>query len=167
MSNHHLSFWEFSLSLYRHDRVKSTCLSLQDSHSADVNLLLFLLYQAYQQRQLDALMISQLDTAVKAWRNTVIQPLREARNALKGTPFQLPNHAQETLRQQVLALELSAEKLEQEYLETLPLRTQFANAHHAARINLEHYASLLTEHADGTWQDLLHTYQTLMPDTTQ
>ena len=45
-------FWRFSLHFYRQPKVADTCIALQEEAGVDVNLLLFLLWQATRKRAL-------------------------------------------------------------------------------------------------------------------
>ncbi len=47
-------FWQFSLRFYRLPNVADACIALQEDAGVDVNLLLYLLFQACQRRQLSA-----------------------------------------------------------------------------------------------------------------
>jgi uncharacterized protein (TIGR02444 family) len=111
-------FWRFSLAIYARPEVARACLELQDTCGADVNLLLFLLWLALSGRTPSADTVGALDDKVREWREAVIAPLRTLRRALKqGTPI-APDMA-EPLRIQVKALELEAERLQQETLYAL------------------------------------------------
>ncbi len=77
------AFWTFSLRFYQLPGVAESCIELQDRHGADVNLVLFALWAAASGHQLDAEAIAAADRAARQWRETVTQPLRAARRALK------------------------------------------------------------------------------------
>lgn len=144
-------FWEFSLAFYAIPAVQQACLRLQDSLGADVNILLFVLYQANQGKQITAETLSSIDKAVRRWREDAIQPLRVIRRQLKQTDFELPDGKQAIFRKNLMALELDAEKLEQQQLEALELPTTSVPEDQAANINLRHYANFLS--ADIQHQD--------------
>ena len=135
--------WQFSLQLYSKSNVKDACLTLQDKHDADVNLVLFLLYQGSLQRQLSTESIKHIDDNTRSFRERVIQPIRALRKSLKGKAFSVEAD-QDSLYQNMLGLELSAEKLAQTQLETIDVITQNGlTPLQAATDNLSAYATLL------------------------
>lgn len=135
--------WQFSLQLYSKSNVKDACLTLQDKHHADVNLVLFLLYQGSLQRQLSTESIQHIDDNTRSFRERVIQPIRALRKSLKGKAFSVEAD-QDSLYQNILGLELSAEKLAQTQLETIDVITQNGlTPLQAATDNLSAYATLL------------------------
>src|SRR5436853_1579820 len=88
-------FWRFSLRLYRAPGVGDACIALQEEAGVDVNLLLFLLWQATQRRALTAADIKALDETIGGWRDTAVIPLRNLRRALKSSPgLVAPNTAE-------------------------------------------------------------------------
>jgi uncharacterized protein (TIGR02444 family) len=109
-------FWRFSLHFYRQAGVADTCIALQDECGVDVNLMLFLLWLAANGRQLSAGDVKDLDAAVRDWRNLTIVPIREARRKLKGAATLIETNKQEAFRTKIKALELDAERLQQEAL---------------------------------------------------
>jgi uncharacterized protein (TIGR02444 family) len=109
-------FWRFSLNFYRQAGVAEACIALQDDCSVDVNLMLFLLWLAAGGRQLSMDDITELDAAVRGWRELTIIPIRDARRKLKGAPTILESGKQEAFRTKIKALELEAERLQQEAL---------------------------------------------------
>jgi uncharacterized protein (TIGR02444 family) len=139
-------FWRFSLHFYRHAGVSDACIALQDAHGVDVNLLLFLFWLAAGGRQLSADDVKRLDDTVRNWRNLTIIPIRDARRKLKGAATMVAPAKQEAFRTKVKALELDAERLQQEALyeftKSGPLGTQAAPPA-AARANVAAYESVL------------------------
>jgi uncharacterized protein (TIGR02444 family) len=109
-------FWRFSLQFYRRAGVAEACIALQDQCGVDVNLLLFLLWLAANGRQLSAADIKQLDDAVRTWRDLTIIPIRDVRRRLKSAPTLVETGKQEAFRNKVKAVELEAERLQQEAL---------------------------------------------------
>ncbi len=139
-------FWRFSLNFYRQPGVAEACIALQDDCGVDVNLMLFLLWLAASGRQLSAEHIKQLDQAVRSWRELTIIPIRETRRKLKGAPTLVAADKQEALRTKIKAIELEAERLQQEALyaksRALPGGGE-ARPPAAARANLAAYEHLL------------------------
>ena len=106
--------WEFSLSIYQQDGVESACVELQDRLGLDVNIVLACCWAGQAGELLGDGFFEQLigDPQMKLWRDTVIQPLRQLRRQLK----QHPAGEVQSLRQQVLQAEISAERVYQDKL---------------------------------------------------
>jgi uncharacterized protein (TIGR02444 family) len=109
------TLWTFSLRVYALPGVAPACLRCQDEVGADVNVILFLLWQAVAGRGLTEAEIRMIDGAVSSWRESVVQPLRQIRRQLKDLTLDQTG----VFRNRVKALELEAERLEQETLEAL------------------------------------------------
>jgi len=116
--------WAFALAIYGKSGVAEACLTLQNEAGVDVMLLLMATFAAVKQRLLmTADDIHTLDDACRPWREQIVRPLRAIRSGLKTGPRPAPNTATEPFRSQVKALELAAERLENQLLvECLPLR---------------------------------------------
>lgn len=116
--------WVFALAIYAKPGVAEACLTLQNEAGVDVMLLLMAAFAAVKHRLLlTADEIRALDEACRPWREQVVRPLRAVRSGLKSGPRPAPSSATEPFRSQVKALELAAEKLENQLLaECLPLR---------------------------------------------
>jgi uncharacterized protein (TIGR02444 family) len=137
------TFWAFSLRLYQRPGVAESCLELQDQQGADVNMVLFALWAASLGHCLDATTIAAADHVARPWRETVTQPLRAIRRAMKTRVDGFDAAGVEALRKQVLAAELEAERLQQNamaiLIEDVPLDASLV----AARENLSRYAAVL------------------------
>jgi uncharacterized protein (TIGR02444 family) len=116
--------WAFALAIYAGPGVAEACLTLQNEAGADVMLLLMVTFAAVKHRLLLTTdEIRALDEACHPWREQIVRPLRTIRSRLKSGPRPAPNHATEQFRSQVKALELQAERLENQLMvECLPLR---------------------------------------------
>ena len=139
-------FWRFSLNFYRQTGVAEACIALQDDCGVDVNLMLFLLWLAANGRQLSLDNIKELDQAVRTWRELTIIPIREIRRELKAAPTLVDAGKQEAFRTKIKAIELEAERLQQEALyarSRSARRGSEARPPAAARANLAAYESLL------------------------
>lgn len=137
------SFWSFSLSFYSETEVKKACLDLQERFDADVNMLLFLLYQAGQGKRLSEAEINRIDQLVHPWRSGIIRHIRAARNNLKQPNDHLTVDEKNTFKSQLMATELQAEKLQQSMLETLEIECIVAAPKTAAQLNLDAYAKMI------------------------
>jgi len=139
-------FWRFSLHFYRQARVSDAYIALQDACGVDVNLLLFLFWLAAGRRFLAADDVKKLDDKVRGWRDLTIVPIRDVRRKLKGTATLVDPAKQEAFRTKVKAIELDAERLQQEALyaftQSGPLGKEAAPPA-AARANIAAYASVL------------------------
>ena len=139
-------FWRFSLSFYRQAGVAEACIALQDDCGVDVNLMLFLLWLAANGRQVSLENIKELDQAVRSWRDLTIIPVREVRRKLKAAPTLVEAGKQEAFRTKIKAIELEAERLQQEALyarSRLAPRGTEARPPAAARANLAAYERVL------------------------
>ena len=138
-------FWRFSLQFYRLPKVADACIALQEEAGVDVNLLLFLLWHAKQRRRLSAADVAALEAQVAPWRDLTVIPLRGVRRALKSPPALVAAPAAEAFRNRIKAVELEAERLQQEAMYALaPLGTDAASPDEAARANIAAYESMLS-----------------------
>ncbi len=135
--------WQFSLDFYRTPGLAEACIRLQDEAGIDVNLLLFLFWNASLKRQLSAAEIAAIDGHVAAWRRNAVVPLRGIRRALKGAAGPLPAGDAELFRTKVKGLELEAERLQQqalyEFSQSAPLGAVAQTAQEAARGSIAAY----------------------------
>jgi len=145
-TNTETPFWRFSLNFYRQTGVSDACIALQDGCGVDVNLLLFLFWLASERRQLSPDDVKKLDDQVRDWRILTIIPIRDARRKLKGAATLVEPGKQEAFRNKVKAVELEAERLQQEALydftKSGPLGVQ-ASPHAAARANVAAYERVM------------------------
>jgi uncharacterized protein (TIGR02444 family) len=109
-------FWRFSLQFYRLAGVSDACIALQDEYAVDVNLLLFLLWRAGDGRMLSTDEVRSLDAKVRDWRNVTVVPLRDVRRKLKSARTLIDAGEQEAFRTKIKAIELEAERLQQQAL---------------------------------------------------
>jgi uncharacterized protein (TIGR02444 family) len=133
-------FWQFSLRFYRLPRVADACIELQEQAGVDVNLLLFLLWHASQRRRLSVADVAALDEQTAPWRETTVVPLRTIRRALKSPPALVAAATAEAFRTRIKAVELEAERLQQEAMFALaPLGAAADAAEETARANVAAY----------------------------
>jgi uncharacterized protein (TIGR02444 family) len=107
-------FWQFSLRFYRQPKVAEACITLQEAAGVDVNLLLFLLWHATLKRALSAAEVAELESRIGPWREATVVPLRTVRRALKSPPALVAPATAELFRTKIKAIELEAERLQQE-----------------------------------------------------
>ena len=142
-------FWDYALELYRRPGVEAACLELQQRHSVDVNLVLFCCWLAHRGVAADAAFLARIAEAAEVWQQEVVRPLRAVRSQLKSAltapqPGSIAARWPElatTLRQQVLALEIDGERLEQLLLAEFAaeLRPAAASGVALASVNLRRY----------------------------
>ncbi|RVU83791.1 TIGR02444 family protein [Leucothrix sargassi] len=140
--------WDFSLAFYAVSEAQKALLSLQDDEGADVNLLLFLLYQSTLKRVLAQAEIQIIDQQISDFRNTIVKPIRALRISHKDKVF----GNDETLYSQLLDLELSAEKVQQTQLSQVNFEwLEGTDVLQSARSNLHSYTILLgmNEHSEA------------------
>lgn len=138
-------FWRFSLQFYRLPKVADACITLQEEAGVDVNLLLFLLWHARQRRRLSVADVTALEQKIAPWRDITVIPLRSVRRALRSPPVLVEASTAEAFRNRVKAVELEAERLQQEAMFALaPLGAEAADAAAAARANVAAYEDMLT-----------------------
>jgi uncharacterized protein (TIGR02444 family) len=140
-------FWRFSLRFYRQPNVADACIALQEEAGVDVNLLLFLLWHATRRRVFSTAQVADLEARVGPWRTMKVMPLRSVRRALKTPPALVEGGAAEAFRTRIKAVELEAERLQQEAMYQLataaaPLGSEAASPEAAVRANLAAYAAM-------------------------
>src|SRR5437016_6349461 len=140
-------FWRFSLQLYRQPAVADACIQLQDEAGVDVNLLFFLLWLALQRRTFSESEVEWLESKVGPWRDATVIPIRNVRRALKVPPALVGGATAEFFRTKIKAVELEAERLQQEAMyelaPTMPLGETARTPAEAARANIDAYAAML------------------------
>ena len=109
-------FWTFSLRLYGQPGVPPACIQLQEKSGVDVNVLLFCLFAAKSGRALDVGDVRKIIAAVDPWKAGAVMPIRAARVFLREPPPVVDADAAAALRQRIKAVELEAERLQQEGL---------------------------------------------------
>jgi len=112
-------FWDFSLRHYANAPVQQQCLQLQEEVGANVNVVLFTLWLASDNRLFDHELVLH-HAELLYWHEQVIVPLRQARCAVKQTGLD------DDLYEAVKKSELDAERVEQDIL--YALLPQFAVA---------------------------------------
>jgi uncharacterized protein (TIGR02444 family) len=119
---------------------------LQDEYGVDVNLLLFLFWLADNGQLLSGDDVKKLDDAVRDWRKLTIMPIRDIRRKLKAARTLIDPAQQEAYRTKVKAIELEAERLQQQALYTLSQSAQLgkqADRNAAAHANVCAYEHIM------------------------
>lgn len=84
--------WDFALQMYGHPEIKAACLSLQNDHGLNVNILLFCCWQNQQTLSKTTLGLA-IDT-LSAWHIQITQKLRN----LRKKALQQDKQAYQTLK---------------------------------------------------------------------
>jgi uncharacterized protein (TIGR02444 family) len=111
--------WQFSIKFYAVPGVADACIALQDQANVDVNILFYLLWNATQGRAFNAADVTEIEHRIGPWRESAVVPIRNIRRALKVPPPAIEPAAAESLRTRIKAVELEAERLQQEALYSL------------------------------------------------
>ena len=143
MSNYKKSFWTYSLRFYNNPKTQSACLNAQFQLNADVNMILYILFKAQSGKRLNLNAIQEAVKDINPWRFNIVVPLRQVRLSLKDYPYGLPDKDRARFRAAVKKIELTSERLQQEYLETLELESDSIAPSQAARDNLATYFHIL------------------------
>lgn len=109
--------WDFSVAVYGRDGVKDACLALQDRHGLDVNMLLFCCWLAAEgHAPLPDTQLAAAIARIRVWHTDVVAKLRAVRRRVTDGVPRAPEAPTQALREQILALELDGERIEQHML---------------------------------------------------
>jgi uncharacterized protein (TIGR02444 family) len=139
--------WQFSIKFYAVPGVAEACIELQDQARVDVNILFYLLWNAAQGRAFNGAEITEIERRIGPWREAAVVPIRNVRRALKSPPPAVEPAAAEALRTRIKAVELEAERLQQEALyrlaQTSRLGRPVKSKGEAARDSLSSYQGVI------------------------
>lgn len=160
-------FWRFSVKFYAEPGVAQACIDLQDQAGVDVNILFFLLWMATQNRQLGNAEVAGLEQTIGAWRDMAVVPLRQVRRALKTPPAAMAPPDAEGFRTRIKAVELEAERLQQEAMYGLAQRSAIGSPAssriEAARSSAAAYQALLRPFPAGPLGTVLDAFAKFQP----
>ena len=135
-------FWTFSVRVYADVAVPPACLTLQNDHGLDVNMLLYCCWLGAHGARLDTDLLERALTFAGPWSAQVVKPLRRARTWMKhdsNARAQLPADVYTDLRESLKTIELEAERLQQLAIEARappsPPRGRDRNQHESRREN--------------------------------
>ncbi len=155
-------FWRFSVKFYAEPGVAQACIDLQDQAGVDVNILFFLLWNATQSRALNRDEVAELERDIGAWRDMAVVPLRNVRRALKTPPPVMTPQDAEGFRTRIKAVELEAERLQQEAMYGLAqsgqIGRQAASKIEAARASVAAYQAVLRPFPGGPLDTVLSAF---------
>ena len=113
------SLWDFAVDFYQHAPIKTACLTLQDEATADVCVLLAVVWLGKQGKQLTGAETALLVSTIEVWQQKMTLPLRQLRKQIKS--FIEANYSldAEPIYQQIKAAELQAERATLQQLQAL------------------------------------------------
>ena len=155
-------FWQFSIKFYAVPGVAEACIALQDKAKVDVNILFYLLWNATQGRAFNAADVTAIEHQLGPWREMAVVPIRNVRRALKSPPATMPAEAAESLRTRIKAVELEAERLQQEALfglaQTSRLGRPSPSKTEAARDSISSYQGVIGPFPPGALDTVLSAF---------
>ena len=155
-------FWQFSVKFYAVPGVAEACIALQDQAKVDVNILFYLLWNATQGRAFNAADVNEIERRIGPWREVAVVPVRNIRRALKSPPPVVEPAAAEALRTRVKAVELEAERLQQEALyglaETSRLGLRAPSKAEAAQDSISSYQGVIGPFPPGPLDTVLSAF---------
>ena len=155
-------FWQFSIKFYAVPGVAEACIELQDQAKVDVNILFFLLWNATQGRTYKKADVAEVERLIGAWRDIAVVPIRNVRRALKVPPAVMTPEAAEGFRTRVKAVELEAERLQQEALyelaQTSRLGRPSASPAKAAQTSIDAYQAVVGPFPPGPLATVLSAF---------
>ena len=160
-------FWRFSVKFYAVPSVASACIALQDQAGVDVNVLFFLLWSATQKRTFNRDQVADIERRIGPWREMAVVPIRNVRRALKEPPAAIAANVAEDFRTRIKAVELEAERLQQEALYELAQSGPFGDTARspadAARGSVTAYEATLRPFPQASIQAILTAFSSFQP----
>ena len=155
-------FWRFSIKFYAMPGVAHACIELQDQAKVDVNILFFLFWNATQGRAFSTAEVAEVERMIGPWRDMAVVPIRNVRRALKTPPAVMPAGAAEGFRTRIKAVELEAERLQQEALYELAQSSRLgqpsASPAKAARTSIDAYQGVIGPFPPGPLATVLSAF---------
>ena len=160
-------FWDFSLKFYQYNSVASSCIALQESVNADVNILLYCCWMASE----GAVVITpaeftEIIEAIEPWQSFVVRVLRQIRRDMKNEKLMYFDKMSDDLRAAIKQCELDGERVEQMILYRSGQQLFINEAIHGseimsnARTNLRNYietiSGIIPESNDNLIQTIIN-----------
>ena len=117
-------FWDFSVRTYGVSGVSQACLALQDERGVDVNMLLYCIWIGATRGVFNEQLYRAAMDYSHDWAAHVVRPLRAARTWMKSEGCRregAPAESCMSVRKRIKAVELEAEKLQQDALESFAM----------------------------------------------
>ncbi|TNF65369.1 MAG: TIGR02444 family protein [Gammaproteobacteria bacterium] len=105
-------FWQFSLKLYKNKQIESALINLQEQYDLNINCILFALWLAYVDIQLQPNEFQDIIKSVEVMQSNITKVIRKARKSVKLNQSQYPD----MFYQNLLQIELESEALQQQKL---------------------------------------------------
>ena len=159
-------FWRFSVKFYAVPGIAPACIELQDQAGVDVNVLFFLLWNATRRRAFNREQVADIERRIGAWREMAVVPLRAVRRALRTPPAAMAPDVAEGFRTRIKAVELEAERLQQEALYELAqssLGDPAASPAEAARLSAAAYEAALRPFPKASIEAILAAFSGFEP----
>ena len=113
------SLWDYATAVYSRPGIAESCLWFQDHCRGDVPVILFISWCSIRGVVVNHRLLAQVEQMVSEWHQDVVMPLRGLRRELKRDSKSIAQEAVCAFREKIKALELEAEHLELNALETL------------------------------------------------
>ena len=110
-----MALWDWTLRAYGQAGVPEACLVLQDTYAQNTSLLLWAVWA----EAADPQVLARAADIARRWETLALAPIREVRRALKPAFEGVADSEREALREDVKAVELRAERVLLESLETM------------------------------------------------
>lgn len=110
-----MDLWDWTLAVYARGGVAEACLDLQDQHGQNTSLLLWAVWA----EAADPALLAQAADVARRWDGLALTPIRAVRRALKPAVEGIGDSDRESLRDEVKAVELRAERVLMEALEAM------------------------------------------------
>jgi uncharacterized protein (TIGR02444 family) len=157
-------FWDFSLKFYEYNSVASSCIALQDSVNADVNILLYCCWVASE----GAVVIkpaefNEIIEAIDPWQSFVVRGLRKIRLDMKKEKLIYFGKMSDDLRACIKQCEIEGERIEQMILyqsgQKLFVKKSIQTSERIgnARANLRNYIETISGSINETTDNLIQT----------
>ncbi len=149
-------FWDFSVRTYGVSGVSQACLALQDERGVDVNMMLYCIWIGATRGVFNEQLYRAAMDYSHDWAAHVVRPLRAARTWMKSEGCRregAPAESCMSVRKRIKAVELEAEKLQQDALESFALdqdgEPEKNNQVIAAVENIKRYFADIEVHLDN------------------
>jgi uncharacterized protein (TIGR02444 family) len=110
-----MALWDWTLRAYGQDGVPEACLTLQDDFDQNTSLLLWAVWA----EAADPALLARAADVARRWEALALSPVRAVRRALKPSFEGVEDEPRESLREEVKAVELRAERVLMEALEAM------------------------------------------------
>ena len=112
------SLWSFSTTVYQKEGVAAACLTLQSQRKVDIPMLFAVALACSQGKEILKEDVNKLQSMASPWQTNIVQALRHIRTQLKTGPHPAPNITTAELRERVKAIELAAEEIQIEMMQS-------------------------------------------------